>query len=103
MQSFIRKPVVAFFIAFLLLSAIFFLVPINMFDAEYTFSENGIVWSEKTTMSLSYFIGIGITPEDMAGVVSFKLLPMGYLLAFLILIALPGLIAYRVHLANQQK
>ena len=52
-------------------------------------------------MSLSYFIGIGASPEDLKDVVGFRLLPMGYFLVFLMLFALPILIAYRVHVSNQ--
>lgn len=103
MQSFFRKPVIVFFIAMIVVSAICFLIPLNLFDGEYTFSMNGITWTEKANMSLSYFIGIGASPKDLESVVSFRLLPMGYLLAGLLLIGFPALIAYRVHLANQQK
>lgn len=101
MVTFIRKPIVVFFIAAILLSSIFFLIPINIFDGEYTFNVNGIITKIPTKMSLSYFIGIGASPEETKDVVEFKLLPMGYFLAFLMLFAFPALIAYRVHIANQ--
>jgi hypothetical protein len=101
MGSYLRKPVVVFFIAMIGLSAVFFLVPINLFDAEYTFNVNGISTVAEAKMSLSYFIGIGASPEDLKDVVGFRLLPMGYFLVFLMLFALPVLIAYRVHVGNQ--
>jgi hypothetical protein len=101
MGSFLRKPVVVFFLTMIGLSAVFFLIPINIFDGEYTFKVNGIVFSEEAKMSLSYFIGIGTSPEDLKDVVGFRLLPMGYFLVFLMLVAFPILIAYRVHVANQ--
>ena len=102
MRSIIRKPIVIFFIAFFILAAIFFLVPVNLFDAEYTFNENGAIRVVKTKMALSYFIGIGADEQQMKNVVSFRLLPMGYFLVFLFQVALPALIAYRIHLANQK-
>ena len=101
MGSYLRKPLVVFFIAMIGLSAVFFLVPINLFDAKYTFNVNGFEFSKDVKMSLSYFIGIGTSPEDLKDVVGFRLLPMGYFLVFLMLFALPVLIAYRVHVGNQ--
>lgn len=103
MNSFFSKPIVVYFLATIILSAIFFLIPINIFDGVYTYKVNGITFAAEAKMSLSYFIGIGLSPEDLKDVVSFKLVPMGYLLVFLFLVALPILIAYRVNLANIQK
>lgn len=101
MGKYLRKPVIVFFLTMIGLSAVFFLIPINIFDGEYTFKVNGITFSEEAKMSLSYFVGVGVNPEDLKDVVGFRLLPMGYFLVFLMLIAFPILIAYRVHVANQ--
>jgi hypothetical protein len=103
MREIIRKPIVVFFLAMICLSAIFFFIPVNVFDGEYTFRVNGVTFTEKTKMSLSYFIGIGASPEELKDVVSFRLVPMGYFMAFLLIGAFPALIAYRVHIANQQE
>lgn len=103
MNSFFSKPIVVYFLATFILSAVFFLIPINIFDGMYTYEVNGVVFTAEVKMSLSYFIGIGVSAEDLKDVVSFKLVPMGYLLVFLFLVALPILIAYRVNLANIQK
>jgi Zn-dependent protease len=101
MREIIRKPIVAYLIALLFLSAIFFLIPINLFDGEIVFRYNGVEFTERAKLSLSYFIGIGASAEETKDVVSFHLIGQGYLMVFLILGALPGLIAYRVHVANQ--
>lgn len=101
MGKYLRKPVIVFFLTMIGLSAVFFLIPINIFDGEYTFKVNGITFSEEAKISLSYFVGVGVNPEDLKDVVGFRLLPMGYFLVFLMLIAFPILIAYRVHVANQ--
>lgn len=101
MVTFFRNPFVVFLIATVIISSIFFLIPINIFDGEYTFNVNGIITKIPAKMSLSYFIGIGASAEETKDVVDFKLLPMGYFLAFLMLVAFPALIAYRVHIANQ--
>jgi hypothetical protein len=100
MGSFFSKPIVVYFLATIILSAIFFLIPINIFDGIYTYKVNGITFAAEAKMSLSYFIGIGANPDEIKDVVSFELKPMGYLLVFLFLVALPILIAYRVHIAN---
>jgi hypothetical protein len=49
-------------------------------------------------LSLSYFVGLGYNPEDMIGIKSFHLKPGGYVLAALLILGIPGLIAYRVNL-----
>ncbi len=103
MSSFFSKPIVVYFLATILLSAVFFLIPINIFDGIYTYKVNGITFAAEAKMSLSYFIGIGTNPADLQDVVSFELSAMGYLLVFLFLVALPILIAYRVHIANVLK
>lgn len=103
MRSFLSKPIVVFFLAAIGLSAIFFLIPLNLFEGVYTFKVNGVEFTEEAKMSLSYFIGIGITPADLKDVVDFKLTSTGYLLVFLFLFCLPALIAYRVHIANTQE
>ena len=100
MNSFFSKPIVVYFLATIILSAVFFLIPINIFDGIYTYKVNGITFAAEVKMSLSYFIGIGANPADMKDVVSYELKPMGYFLVFLFLVALPILIAYRVHIAN---
>jgi hypothetical protein len=103
MRSFISKPIVVFFIAMISVAAIFFLIPINLFDGEYTFKVNGVVFTETAKMSLSYFIGVGISPEDLKDVIDFRLNAAGYFLAFLFIFAFPALIAYRIYIANTQE
>ena len=100
MREMFRKPLVVFIAVVLFLAAVFFLIPINLFDGEIVFNVNGVTFTEKAKLSLSYFIGIGASEEQTKDVVDFYLLPMGYFFVFLFLIALPALIAYRVHIAN---
>lgn len=92
-----------FLVCMLSIAAIFFLVPINLFDGEIVFEVNGVEFTEKAKLSLSYFIGIGANEEQTQSVKDFYLLPMGYLIAFLIIIVLPAIITYRVYLKNKQK
>ena len=94
----LRKPTVSFFVAMISIAAILFLIPISLFDGEVLFSHTS-TW-QPLKLSLSYFIGIGVSQEDLAGVEDFRLVGMGYILAVLLLFAFPLLIAYRVHIAN---
>lgn len=98
-----KKYVVIFLIAFIAISAVFFLVPINLFDGEITYIDLGFERTVKAKLSLSYFIGIGASASDLKDVKSFHLVPMGYFFAFLMLVLLPGLVAYRVYLNDENK
>ena len=83
----------------LIFSAVLFFIPINLFEGEI----NGIEFKEKAKISLSYFIGIGASPSETKDVLNFYLLPFGYLNVFLMLLAFPSLISYRIFLADQKK
>ena len=101
MKEFFRNPVAVFFIAMVVIAAILFLIPINLFDGEVLFTHSK-QW-EPIKLSLSYFVGIGASEADLAGVQDFRLVGMGYVLAGLLLIAFPLLIAYRVRIANESE
>ena len=87
----------------LIFSAVLFFIPINLFEGEILFKVNGIEFKEKAKISLSYFIGIGASPSETKDVLNFYLLPFGYLNVFLMLLAFPSLISYRIFLADQKK
>lgn len=101
MRQFFRNPVAVAILMMVLFAMILFGIPINLFDGEITFNVNGVVFTEKAKLSLSYFIGIGASGEELKDVQEFHLTGMGYFFAFLLLIALPILIGYRVWIANQ--
>lgn len=101
MQTIVRNPVAVFFIAMVTIAAILFLVPINLFDGEVVYRDGLGTYTKPLKLSLSYFIGIGVSEDDLKDVVGFHLVGVGYLLAFLIIFALPLLIAYRVKAVNQ--
>jgi len=46
---------------------------------------------------------MGYDDTDMIGVKSFYLLPVGYLLSFLVLFGLPAIISYRIQLGRMKK
>jgi len=99
----LKKYLPVFFIVFLVIALLLFLFPINLFDGEIIF-QSGLQETVITTpLSLSYFIGMGYDEADMVGVKSFYLLPVGYLLAFLVLFGLPAIISYRIQLGRMKK
>jgi|TARA_R110000737_G_scaffold350741_2_gene390685 hypothetical protein len=99
----IKKLLPVFIISFLVIAAILFLFPINLFDGEIIYESGLQVATVKAPLSLSYFIGMGYDSADLVGVKSFRLLPVGYLIAFLILFGLPALVSYRIYLGRMKK
>lgn len=99
------KPIYIFLLSIAIIAAILFLSPvaINLFDGEVEFQKDLVYVVEKRPLSLGYFIGIGYDQADMDVIKSFRLLPTGYLLAGIMLLGIPGLIAYRIHLNRTTK
>lgn len=103
MRHFTQKPILVFSSLFVILAFAFFLFPINLFDGEMVY-KNGLVTDKiQCPISLSYFIGMGYDKTDMTGVKDFYLLPKGYAMAFIFILGIPALAAYRVYLGNKQK
>ena len=73
-------------------------VPIDLFNGEVTWVVNGEERIVPQNLSLSYFFGIGIDGQNLDYVKSFRLTGQGWLLVFIVIIGIPGLIAYRMYL-----
>jgi hypothetical protein len=99
----IKKLFPVFIVGLLVVSAILFLFPINLFDGEIVYQHGLQEVVVKAPLSLSYFIGIGYDEADMVQVKTFYLQPIGYLMAFLILFGLPALVSYRIYLEKMKK
>ncbi len=99
----LKKYVPVFLITFIVISLLLFIFPINLFDGEIIYQSGIQERVIKAPLSLSYFIGLGYDESDMVGVKSFYLLPVGYLMAFLFLFAIPALVSYRVQLGKSKK
>ncbi len=105
MKQKLNNPWNVFALGVIITFLLFFLIPITLFDGEIVFKDGAREWKQQANISLSYFIGIGAQPEELAriGVKDFYLLPKGYAVAFLVLFGFPGLIAYRIHLGKQKR
>lgn len=98
----LKNPIVLFLSLATILALIFFLLPINLFDGEIIYTEGLREIVVQTPLSLSYFIGIGYDEVDMVNVESFRLTMKGYFMAFIFILGLPGLLAYRMHLKSSK-
>jgi hypothetical protein len=98
----LSTPFFVFILTFFAIAIPLFLFPINLFPGEAIQQIGEIEYPEKFPMSLSYLIGIGYDPKDLEGIKDFYLLPQGYALAFCLLIGLPAILAFRVHIARRK-
>jgi hypothetical protein len=72
---------------------------LRLFPGELVVSTGGVERTfENTNVSLSYFLGLGMTPEEKNQLVSVSLYGRGWILVFCYSILLPLFITYRIHL-----
>ncbi len=103
MIRYFKNPFFAFTICFTTIAIPLFTFPINFFQGEIVYAQGLVEKKVQAPMSLSYFIGLGYSKEEMTGVKDFYLTSKGYLLAAILLFGLPGLIAYRIHLGKNSQ
>lgn len=101
MKPELRKPLIVFFGVTLLLLGIFFLLPINLFDGVIIEQRGLQEIAHERPLSLSYFIGIGYDPDDMEYIKDFYLTGKGLMMAFIFIVGIPGLLAYRFYLKGK--
>ena len=99
----LKKPLVLFSVLAFILTCVFFLFPINVFDGVIVYEDHQSDFIVETPLSLSYFIGLGYDPKDMIGVKDFYLTVKGIVMAFVFILGFPGLLAYRMHLKSPKK
>ena len=99
----LRKPLVLFFSLSFILALIFFIFPINLFDGVIVYDDGQFVFNEETPLSLSYFIGLGYTKEDLYGIKDFYLTTKGIVMAFVFIVGFPAVLALRVYLKTPKE
>jgi hypothetical protein len=92
------RPLPIFIISFLIISLPLFLFPINLFKGEIIEKTPVNALPIPAKLSLSYFIGIGYETSDMSNIKDFYLVAEGYFFAVVLLIGIPGIVAYRISL-----
>ncbi len=103
MKRIFSKPINTFLILFFVLFLLFLLLPINIFDGEIVYQKGLVTLVEKRPLSLYFVSGLEYSKTDLKGIQTFHLLPKGYLMAFLFIIGIPALVAYRVNLGFKNK
>lgn len=103
MKSTYKKPLVYFAVLSLLLAALFFLFPINLFDGVVIEKTGLREIVHERPISLSYFIGMGYDEADMEVIADFYLTGKGILMAVLFIFGFPALFAYRLYLRNSKE
>ncbi len=96
-----KRTIIVFVVSLVVMSALLFLLPINLFDGEFDVKRGLYEATEHRPMSLSSFLGIGTEGMKEYGVVDFRLTGTGWMLAGIFLIGFPALIAYRVYLGKR--
>jgi hypothetical protein len=88
------SPLHIFLLTFACTAIPLFLFPINLFPGiiEINQGKNAL----EAPLSLSYFIGMGYDTKDLEAmqISNFYLTTKGYILAFIFVLGLPGLLAY---------
>ncbi len=96
-----KRPVLLYISLVLLIAIPLFTLPINLFPGEVSYKSGMVEVVDDAPLSLAYFIGMGYEQSEMDVITDFRLKPQGFLLAFLIVLGIPGLIAYRIHLKRR--
>jgi len=95
-----KKPIIIF-ISFSLILALFFcLLPINVFDGVIVYKQGLQTIKVETPLSLSYFVGLNLYPENMEGVEDYYLTTKGMVMAFIFIIGFPAIVGYRFYLKS---
>ena len=82
------------------LAILFFVVPLPIFDGKIVFESEWQSFEAEAPLSLSYFIGIGVSEGDMDGVKDFYLTGKGMFMACIFIMGFPALLAYRRYLKS---
>lgn len=103
MTSTKTRSLAIFVITALVLSIVFFTLPINLFDGQIDYVEPHREYTVDAPLSLSYFIGMGYDDAEMEHVVAFRLTGRGWLMAFIFIFGFPALLAYRIYLKAKKE
>ncbi len=98
------KQSIAYAIAIsIVISAVLFLIPIELFDGEIIHQVGATQVTEPHSLSLSYFVGIGHSEENMETIIDFHLTTSGMVTAVIFIFGIPALIGYRVYLQKTKE
>ena len=102
-NSILKNSILAFFLSFIVIGAVLFSFPINLFSGKIVENSTGVSKTVSAPLSLSYFIGIGFQESEMDDIEDFYLTGEGYAMVFCFLFGFPFLIALRIYLHSKNK
>ncbi len=100
-KNLFKNPLAVFALTFVVFAIPLFFFNISIFDGEIIVMQGTEEIGLPIKLSLSYFIGVGINPEDLKDIQGFHLVSKGYFLAACLLIGFPSLMAYRSYISNR--
>ena len=100
-KNLFKNPLAVYALTFVVFAVPLFFFFFSIFDGEIIVLQGTKEIALPIKLSLSYFIGVGINPEDLKDIQGFHLVSKGYFLAACLLIGFPSLMAYRSYIANR--
>lgn len=101
MRRLFRKPLFVFILLSVAIAAPLLLLPINVFQGEIVYHSGISTLVEPRPLSLYFVSGLEYYGEELKGVHNYYLTAQGWMLAFIFIIGIPALVAYRVYLKRQ--
>lgn len=100
MSAAAKKALIVFGISVVVVALALCLLPVEFFNGEATWTINDTTITQDHNLSLSYYFGIGLENSDVQFADSYRLTGQGWLLAFIFIFGIPGLIAYRMFITS---
>ena len=103
MNAAAKKAVIVFGISSAIVAIALCVLPVEFFNGEVTWTVNDTTITKEQSLSLSYFFGMGLENSDVQFADSYRLTGQGWMLAFIFIFGIPGLIAYRMYITKSTK
>lgn len=95
-----KKALIVFIVSSAIVAIALCVLPVEFFNGEATWTVNETTITKDQNLSLSYFFGLGLENSDVQYAESFRLTGKGWMLAFIFIFGIPGLIAYRMYITS---
>lgn len=95
-----KKALIVFIVSSVIVAIALCVLPVEFFNGEATWTVNDTTITKDHNLSLSYFFGLGLENSEVQYADSFRLTGQGWMLAFIFIFGIPGLIAYRMYITS---
>lgn len=100
MSAATKKSLIVFIVSSAIVAIALCVLPVEFFNGEATYTVNDTTITKPQNLSLSYFFGLGLENSTIQYADSFRLTGQGWMLTFIFIIGIPGLIAYRMYITG---